>query len=150
MLPKKAEEKHSYRFALSPQDASLTDAQVRKLLEKATTEAAEAAKEDGFAVKAKSGAEGGFLDIGEITILLTLAAKSATVAKIVAAAEVAAKKAGEGVIEAAGAFFFKNYLAPRLRKMNLLPSKFRVAGKESSSSAPKPAPRKKSRSAKRR
>ena len=90
MPPKKAAEKQSYRFALSPQDASLTDAQVRKLLGKATTEAEEAAKEDGFAVKARSGAEGGFLGIGEITILLTLAAKSAMVAKIVAAAGVAA------------------------------------------------------------
>jgi hypothetical protein len=147
MPPKKAAEKQSYRFALSPQDASLTDAQVRKLLGKATTEAEEAAKEDGFVVKARSGAEGGFLGIGEITILLTLAAKSAMVAKIVAAAEVAAEKAGEGVAGAGGAYFFNHYLAPRLRKMNLLPSKFRAAGKESSTSAPKPAPKKKSRSA---
>ena len=149
MPPKKAAEKQSYRFALSPQDASLTDAQVRKLLEKATTEAAAAAKEDGFVVKARSGAEGGFLGIGEITILLTLAAKSAMVAKIVASAEVAAEKAGEGVAGAGGAYFFNHYLAPRLRKMNLLPSKFRAAGKESSTSTPKPAPKKKSRSAKR-
>ncbi len=149
MPPTKATEKQSYRFALSPQDALLTDAQVRRLLGKATTEAAKAAQEDGFAVKAKSGAEGGFLGIGEISILLTLAAKSAVVAKIVAAAEVAAEKTGEGVAGAAGAYFFNHYLAPRLRKMNLLPSKFRVAGKESSSSAPTPAPKKRSRSVKR-
>jgi hypothetical protein len=135
MTSQEAPAQEAYRFAISPQDAALTSAKVKKLLAVATTEAAEEALADGYDLQAKSDLEGGFLGAGEITALLVLAAKSATVAKIVAAAEAGgkllAKSAVGGVGAAGGKLFFDKYLSPRLRKMNLLPSKFQPARKES-------------------
>lgn len=149
MTLRKINAENVYRFSISPQDASLTEARVENLLAQATTEAEEAARRDGYKVDAKSDLEGRFLGIGEVTALVVVAAKSATVAKMLAAAEtggkILAKAALEGTGAAGGKLFFDKYLAPRLRKVNLLPTKFRPARKEPSS----PKPKKKERGGKR-
>lgn len=145
-------------FTISAQDASLTEARVVELLAKATADATEQARKDGYEVETKSGLDGGFLGVGETAAVLMLVAKSATVAKMVAAVaaagKVAAAKVAEGGATAAGGFFFGHYLAPRLRKLNLLPANFRASEKKTSEpkSEKKPAepkPQKKARGSQR-
>jgi len=132
-VPSKKNVEQTYRFTISPQDASLTEARIRKLLAQATAEAEKEAQEKGSGVAATSGLEGGFGGVGEITALLILAAKSATGAKVIAAAGAGAKIVGKaalgGVGAAGGKLFFDKYLAPRLRKLNLLPSNLKVVEK---------------------
>jgi hypothetical protein len=161
MSPRHNDIEVSCSFSISPQDASLTDARVQKLLAQAIADATDQAKKDGYEVETKSDLDGGFLDFGATTALLLLAAKSATVAKMLAAAAAGGKvvvtKVAEGGATAAGAFFFTKYLAPRLRHVNLLPAKFRAAKKKSAptksnkteSGTTKPKNKKKMRASKR-
>jgi len=138
--PAKVEQ--GFRFSISAQDASLNKAKIQKLLAQATAEAEAQAQKDGLPLTAKSGVEGGFLGIGEATALVILVAKSATGAKMIAGAatggKILGKAALEGIGAAGGKMFFDKYLAPRLRAMNLLPSKFKASSK-----AAAPAPTKK-------
>jgi hypothetical protein len=141
---KKAARQKAFRFQISPQDASLSESHIEKLLKSATAEAAAEAQRDGYQLAAKSALEGGFGGIGEIVALLVLAAKSATGAKIIAAGGTVAAELGKGFMAGAGAaggkLFFDKYLKPRLVKLNLLPSKFRSTVAESSPPAPKKKP----------
>jgi hypothetical protein len=136
-----------FRFAINPQDSSLTKAKVQKLLAKATAEAEAQAQADGFGFEAKTGLEGGFLGIGEATALLILVLKSGAGAKIVGGAVVGGKIVGKAALEGIGAgggkLFFDKYLAPRLRNMNLLPTKFEAAEKAPTVATPKKTERRK-------
>jgi hypothetical protein len=147
LSPRKVAVEAAYRFSISPQDAALTEPRIQELLAKATKEAEADAKQDGYDVQAKSGLEGKFLGLGEATALLILVGKSTAAAKVWVAAEAGSKILAKAVLEGAGVaggkLFFDKYLAPRLRKMNLLPSKFQPARKASSS--PKPAEEPKSK-----
>lgn len=145
MAQRRSTVKRTYRFTLTPQDASLNEARIQKLLNKATAEAIKQAEKDGHTVEAKAGLEGGFGGVGEIAALLVLAAKSATGAKIIAATTKGGAMLGKaflgGVGGAGGKLFFDKYLAPRLVKLNLLPSKFRPTRAEPPATVPKKKPR---------
>jgi hypothetical protein len=144
--PRNNDVKVTCSFAISAQDASLTEARLKKLLAEATAEAVEQARKDGYEVETRSGFDGGFLGIGETAAVLVMVAKSATVAKMLAAAaaggKVVAEKVAEGGATAAGAFFFNKYLAPRLRVSNLMPTSFRPAEKKVSDPRQKKKPAK--------
>ena len=135
---------HEFRFSISSQDASLTKAQIRALVAQATKDAEEEAKKDGEAIEVKSGLPGGFGGIGEAVVVLTLLAKTATGAKIIAGAVAAGKTIGGafagGTATAGGKYFFDKYLAPRLKSANLKPSKFQATSKPAAPAAKKTAP----------
>ena len=136
----------AFQFSISPQDATLTEARISRILAKATREAQKEARADGISLKADSSLHGGFFGVGEIGALLLLA-KTATGAKVIAATSAGAKILGKGVLGgiggAGGKYFFDHYLAPRLRELNLLPSKFRPANEASAPSSKKKAKRRK-------
>jgi hypothetical protein len=150
MAQRRATVKETYRFTITPQDASLNETRIQKLLKKATVEAIQQAEKDGHRVEAKAGLEGGFGGVGEIAALLVLAAKSATGVKIIAAAGKGGAVLGKailgGVGGAGGRFFFDKYLAPRLVKLNLLPSRFRPTRAQPSAPVRKKKPREHKRS----
>jgi hypothetical protein len=145
MTQKKASAPSAYRFALSPQDSSLSEAKVRKLLAKATADAVTEARKKDDSVHAQAELEGGFGGIGELAALLIFAAKSATGAKVIGAVTTGTAALGTAVATGAGTeggkFFFNKYLKPRLLKLNVLPSKFRATG----ATAPKPAKKRRKR-----
>ena len=104
----------TYRFVLSVEDRSLTGVQVKKLVQQATQEASDAAGERLMGLQPSTELEGGFAGLGEATVILAL----------VHAVKAGAIAASVGASSAAGKMFFEEFLAPRLRKLNLLPSKF--------------------------
>jgi hypothetical protein len=142
--PKKNDVEVAGSFTISAQDASLTEARVKRLLAQATAEATTRAKKDGYEVETRSGLDGGFFGVGETAAVLVLMAKSATVTKMLAAAAAAGKvvaaKTAEGGAIAAGGFFFNEYVAPRLRKLNLLPANFHAAQKKALEPKPEKKP----------
>jgi hypothetical protein len=121
-----------FRFVISNQDPNATEADVRKLLQQATEEAVKAARAK-LNTEATAELEGGFFGLGETAVILAIL----HVAKAGAGA-IALGAAGE-----AGKEFYKKYLAPQLRKLNLLPSKFEEIPQKSARS--KNSKKKKSR-----
>ncbi len=103
----------TYRFTLEAADPKLTRVQVQKLLNKATRDSATQMRRTKRGFSAKVELAGGLGGLGTWLVVLTLwqAAKIAG----------AAAMAGGG--KALGEAFIKDYLLPRLRKVNLLPSK---------------------------
>lgn len=96
---------------VTSQDPGLNEIRIRDLLEQATKQAVAAVPRGQGTFKALTFVEGGFAGIGEISVGLKLLVP-------------VLKDIGAGGLGAAGAFFFNEYLAPRLRNLNLLPSKF--------------------------
>jgi hypothetical protein len=105
----------AYRFVITVADPTLTEAQVQSFLEEAIREAAQAASHQLPDLNPLAEFEGGFAGLGEATVILSV---------LLHAAQAAAAAAGLGAASAFGKMFFENFLAPRLRKLNLLPSKF--------------------------
>jgi hypothetical protein len=103
-------------FVIEPQDPKLDEKKIRALLEGAKNEAVKAASRE-HEVSAQLGVPGGFGGVGEIAIAVNLVLPYLKDAGI---------ELTRGTLEAAGAYFFTQYLAPRLRELNLLPSKFRA------------------------
>lgn len=98
------------RFNIQNVDPSADEETVKRLFH----EALEAAvNEDAEAINVKPEFQGNFLGVGETIVVLW----------IVHALKVGAAAAGTGVATAAGKDFYENFLAPQLRKRNLLPSK---------------------------
>jgi hypothetical protein len=110
------------------EDPQLTEERVFYLLEKATCEAVDAAKRKLHKLEPVTEIEGGFGGLGQPTVVLAL----------LHAAEAGVKAAALGASASVGKMFFEEFLAPRLRKLNLLPSKFHLAN-------PKRSPRSASR-----
>jgi hypothetical protein len=111
------------RFNIQPQDSRLDEAQIRRLLEEATNDAETAARQE-HAVSAKLQVPGAFGGLGEITIAVHLLLPYLD--PLLPYLKDAGKEVVSGVFTAAGEYFFHQYLAPRLRKRNLLPSRARV------------------------
>jgi hypothetical protein len=100
------------RFHLQNLDPGASEKVVRQSFDDAMKAAIEAAG-DKSNIEAKAEFEGGFLGVGETVVVLWIlhALKGAGIAF------------GTGAVTAAGRSFYEDYLAPQLRKRNLLPSK---------------------------
>ncbi len=113
------DQKAKFRFIIRNQDPAATEADVRKRLREATEKATE---EAANARRKPSGAstelEGGFFGLGETAIILA----------IVHAVKTGAAVAALGTASAAGKDFYDSFLKKELRKLNLLPSKFKEIG----------------------
>jgi hypothetical protein len=109
-------EKVLFRFNVSVQDSSLSVKDLRGRLASTTREALAEAQTKLGVIRAKTEKAGGFGGVGETAVILAF---------IVKALKVGAVAAGTGAAGAAGKMFFEKYLAPRLIKLDLLPSKFR-------------------------
>jgi len=129
----------TYQFTLTPQDSTLDEDRVRQILESTVQEAVEDAAKDGYEIEVKAELPGGFGGLGELAEVMVFLAKSAAVAKLVAAAQAGATVAAKGLVEgtagAAGKFFFDKYVKPLLIKKNVLPSE--VESKSSSAAEAK-------------
>jgi hypothetical protein len=101
-----------YRLPIHSELADSSEAAVRAAVEEALVQAIADAKSE-YKVDAESEVEGAFGGVGEgiiiVTILHFLKAGGIEVAK--------------GALEATGAVFVNKYLAPLLRKRNILPGK---------------------------
>jgi hypothetical protein len=95
------------------EDPKAKPADVRRRLNQAVEEAVTAAKKNDVRVNAKAETEGGFFGLGEMAVILVIAH----------AAKAGAGAFALGAAGAAGKSFFEDFLAPRLRKLNLLPAK---------------------------
>jgi hypothetical protein len=118
-----------FRFVIRNQDPQASEADIRKRLKQATTAAVKESQANNAATQASTQLEGGLFGIGETAVILF-------VAHAVKAGAAAAALGGAG---AAGKDFYTAYLAPQLRKWNLLPSKL----KEFSSAEERKKPAKK-------
>jgi hypothetical protein len=114
---------HVLRFNIQPQDPKLDEDQIRLLLEEATKDAETAAKAE-HAVSATLQVPGAFAGLGEISIAVNLLLPYLD--PLLPYLEEAGKGIVGGVFTAAGEYFFHEYLAPRLRRRNLLPSDLQV------------------------
>ena len=101
-------QKHDFTIRIL--DPKLDEHEIKKLIDDAVAEARSELDLDKDVLFAE--VEGAFLGLGEVTAVLVLK-KAATIAASGLLAG-AAKKAGE--------FVFENYVAPRLRRANLVPS----------------------------
>jgi hypothetical protein len=115
----------AYTFGVKPLDSSMNRAAVSRAVTKATRDALAEARGDDGRLRATPQLTGGLGGVGEAAVLLF----------VWKAAKVAGGAALAGAGSAAGKAFFENYLAPRLRKLNLLPHGFRAV-------APKPSGKK--------
>lgn len=99
------------RFHLQNVDPGASEESVRELFDKALDAAIQDAggRSD---IDAKGEFEGGFLGAGEVVVVLW----------ILHALKVGGLAFGTGTAGAAGKAFYEDYLAPQLRKRNLLPS----------------------------
>jgi hypothetical protein len=111
------------RFQIQPQDKKLSEADIRRLLEEATREAEAAARQE-HAVSAQLQVPGAFGGVGETLIIVHLLLPYLN--PLLPYLQEAGKFVVEGTLTAAGEYFFKQYLAPRLRQRNLLPSEVKV------------------------
>ena len=102
-----------FRFVIRNEDPGAKPADVRRRLDDALQDALRAALEDGLALTAKAETEGGFFGVGETAVILA----------ILHAAKAGAGAFALGAAGAAGKGFYEGYLAPKLRKLNLLPAK---------------------------
>jgi hypothetical protein len=112
------------RFHLQNVDSGASEETVRHSFD----EAMEAAIEEAggkAGIDAKAEFEGGFLGVGETVVVLW----------ILHALKVGGVAFGTGAMTAAGKSFYEDFLAPQLRKRNLLPSKV-----EAVAIPPKPEP----------
>ncbi len=100
------------KFHLQNVDPSASYETVQRLFDEALAAAIEEAggKSD---IDAKAEFEGGFFGVGETVVILW----------ILHALKVGGVAFGTGAATAAGMSFYNDYLAPQLRKRNLLPSK---------------------------
>ena len=101
-----------FRFHLQNVDPGSSEESVRELFDEALDAAIQNAggKSD---IDAKGEFEGGFLGAGEAVVILW----------ILHALKVGGAAFGTGAAAAAGKAFYEDYLAPQLRRRNLLPSK---------------------------
>jgi len=102
-----------FRFVLRNEDPKAKPTDVKRRLNEAVNDAVKAAKQNNVAIKVKAETEGGFFGLGEMAVVLAIAHAAKAGAGLFAA----------GAVGAAGKSFFEDYLAPRLRKLNLLPAK---------------------------
>jgi hypothetical protein len=132
-MPLYSETQATLRFTIRVQDPHLDESEVRRLLEEAVRDA-EAAASRERAISAKAQVPGAFGGVGEMAIAVKLLLPY--LHSLLPYLEHAGAALAEGVCTAAGELFFNQYLAPRLRKRNLLPGDLQVTG---SSPMPKPA-----------
>jgi hypothetical protein len=123
--------KAKFRFVIANEDSKASESEVQQRLETATAEAVNAARTK-LNMEATSELEGGFGGLGETVVILA----------IWRAAEAGAAAFAKAVASEAGKSFYGDYLAPRLRKLNLLPAKFEEMRKKA------PASKKKNKSSK--
>jgi len=98
----------TYEFHLEIHDPSLTEKDVRRLLQQALSDASDAAtRAEGTAVEAEVEIRGGFAGLVAPVVILILKALLV------------------GTGEAGGKYFFDKYLKPRLDKIQLFPSGFK-------------------------
>jgi hypothetical protein len=113
-----------FRFHLQNVDSGASEETVRHSFDEAMAAAIE--KAGGKAdIDAKADFEGGFFGVGETVVVLW----------ILHALKVGGVAFGTGAMSAAGKSFYEDFLAPQLRKRNLLPSKI-----EAVAAQPKPEP----------
>jgi len=102
---------HRYEFRLDILGPRPDEAEVRRRLDQAVQEAAQAmGKEQGGTVEAQAEIEGAVFGVGETAVVLLVAFL---------------KGAAGATGAAAGKAFFEKYLKPRLQKVNLIPSDLR-------------------------
>jgi hypothetical protein len=111
------------RFNIRRQDSKLDSTAIRRLVEEATKEAEAAASADN-AESAKVQMPGAFGGVGELAFAVHLLLPY--LQPLLPYLQEAGKELAGGVMTGAGEYFFQRYLAPRLRKRNLLPSKVEV------------------------
>lgn len=138
--PKESRSCDLFRFVLSVEDKSLSESDVKRLVQQATQEAIDAGGQQVAELKPSTEVEGGFGGFGEAAVILAL----------VHAAKAGAIAAGLGASKAAGETFFKEFLAPKLRKLNLLPSKFQPLPRTETGQTPKKSGTKQQGKSKRR
>jgi hypothetical protein len=109
----------TFRFVINNEDPNATKAEVLNRLQTATLQAVEAARAE-LNAEATAEAEGGTGGLGETAVILALWH----------AAKVGAGAFATGMASAAGKKFYEKYLAPRLRELNLLPSKLKELSEE--------------------
>lgn len=112
-------DKAKFRFVIRNLDPKATETDIRIRLRMATEKAlqeASAAKQSP--AKASTELEGAFLGVGETAVILA----------IVHAVKAGAALAAGGVATEAGKDFYDGFLKKQLRKLNLLPSKFKQIG----------------------
>ncbi len=115
-----------FRFVIRNQDPAATPAEIRKRVKKATQKALELAQAANPSTEASTQLEGGIFGIGETAIILA----------IVHAAKAGAAAAALGAAGEAGKEFYKGYLAPQLRKLNLLPFRLKAISSDAAPSQP--------------
>ena len=101
-----------YRFSLEVVDPELKPDDILNFVEEALREAL---AESDAAGAADVALEGGFFGIGELSVVLI----------IKTAAALAGGAFVTGMGKKAGEFFFEEYLAPKLRRKNLLPGELK-------------------------
>jgi hypothetical protein len=123
-----------FDFTIQPQDPKLGERRIRELLQSATNDAVKAARRE-HEMSAELTVPGAFGGVGEIAIAVKV---------LLPYLKDIGSELGRGTLEAAAAYFFTQYLAPRLRKLNLLPTAFRAEADSAAEGEPskKPVPRK--------
>lgn len=101
-----------FRFHLQNVDSGASEETVRRSFDEAMVAAIEEAGGKGN-INVKAEFEGGFLGVGETVVVLW----------VLHALKVGGVAFGTGAMTAAGKSFYDDFLAPQLRKRNLLPSK---------------------------
>ena len=137
----------SCTFTITPQGVKPSEEELHRLIQQAANEALQAKREHDQ-ISATPQFPGGFGGLGEIAVAFHLALPYLK--------EIGTHLA-DGALDTAGAYFFTQYLAPQLRKLNLLPSKFRIEPRKAETeaaahqtSAKKPARKKPNARAKRK
>ena len=118
----------TFRLSIKNQDPQISNAEVGRLVQRAISQALE---DVGPSLKVYAETEGGFAGLGETTFILSVTHAVEHVIKAGTAAFAL------GALTAAGKAFYENALAPRLRKLNLLPSHFQLIAKEQKAAAKK-------------
>jgi hypothetical protein len=123
-----------FRFVVHNQTPGASESEIRKSLQEAIDDAVKAAHPQ-LQLKATAEPEGGFGGLGETAVILA----------VLHSAKVAAGTFALGALTAAGKTFFDDFLAPQLRKRNLLPAKMESLNRQESSPSKKTSKKKSSK-----